>query len=677
MNSFLRKEKILQKKLERKKLLQKNSIVNYIDIYKEELHNNTDTLEDRKEKILQKEIKKKFDYNNFEKILNNNSKIFIYYSKNSWNLLFQRPHQICRFMDKEYLKIFITCDNTIIFEEKNNLLVIPYSLNFFYKINNYKEKIIYFTDTRLYNEIKEFNNFTIIYDLIDAPIEEFAIWKPLLKDCVLNSDIILYSHPKLINFLNEIDNTKEYYYISNACDYKHFSKSNKRIGIRPKEFPNTNKPILGYYGAFAKWLDYDLIKKYADENKYHIVMIGGIKENKDYNISFEHKNITWIDHKSYEELPYYLSWFDVCFLPFKKCELNEYVNPCKLWEYMASGKEIIKYGINIEADEIIKYEDIINNIKILCKRNIFKYYNIKEFIISDSLKHLKNRIKKFYKLNELKKMNLLYFGLYSLNDIIIIKKYNIKNLMFGGSDIDLIFNNPYLKLQFDQIENKVIFSISINIKERLLKYGYESIYINFNIVDYSIFKKTKIEENNNIFIYNGITKGNEHLYGKNIYDEIIKYLPNYNYIFSNELNNISNDKMYDIYKKCFIGLRLTDKDGNANMVQEMTAMNIPVIHNGEQGGIFWKNKKDIINIINKYSLKLLNINSYNFFKINNIDENILKNVKYNIKIFYLYVVIIQIMEVQLQIVIIYKFFLNKKDIIHLAFIIILIQRNMR
>ena len=142
MNSFLRKEKILQKKLERKKLLQKNSIVNYIDIYKEELHNNTDTLEDRKEKILQKEIKKKFDYNNFEKILNNNSKIFIYYSKNSWNLLFQRPHQICRFMDKEYLKIFITCDNTIIFEEKNNLLVIPYSLNFFYKINNYKEKII-------------------------------------------------------------------------------------------------------------------------------------------------------------------------------------------------------------------------------------------------------------------------------------------------------------------------------------------------------------------------------------------------------------------------------------------------------------------------------------------------------------------------------------------------------
>ena len=53
---------------------------------------------------------------------------------------------------------------------------------------------------------------------------------------------------------------------------------------------------------------------------------------------FEHANITWLDHKSYDELPYYLSWFDKCFLPFKDCELTKYVNPCKLWEYMASEK---------------------------------------------------------------------------------------------------------------------------------------------------------------------------------------------------------------------------------------------------------------------------------------------------------------------------------------------------
>ena len=43
-----------------------------------------------------------------QEILNLHSKtkeIFLYYSKTSWKLLFQRPHQIMRFMDKNFLKI--------------------------------------------------------------------------------------------------------------------------------------------------------------------------------------------------------------------------------------------------------------------------------------------------------------------------------------------------------------------------------------------------------------------------------------------------------------------------------------------------------------------------------------------------------------------------------------------
>ena len=48
-----------------------------------------------------------------------------------------------------------------------------------------------------------------------------------------------------------------------------------KIGQRPIDFPQTDKPLLGYYGAFSEWLDYDIIRKHADENKYHIIMIGG------------------------------------------------------------------------------------------------------------------------------------------------------------------------------------------------------------------------------------------------------------------------------------------------------------------------------------------------------------------------------------------------------------------
>ena len=295
---------------------------------------------------------------------------FIYYSKTRWDLLFQRPHQIMRFMPLTLNKCFIGNVNTISYDDTYKLLIVPYSLKeVVYAITNYKNIITYFTDTRLYNEIINKPG-KKIYDLIDAPIGEFEVWKPNLEKCVENSDHVTYSHPDLLKFLNEIDNTKQYTYISNACDYEHFSKSKNRIGERPADFPQNDKPILGYYGAFSEWLDYDIIRKYADEGIYHVVMIGGIQGNVRYNMKFEHKNITWLDHKPYDELPYYLSWFDKCFLPFKDCELTKYVNPCKLWEYMASEKEIIKHNVNMGVNEIITYEEICKNInKIVSNKN--------------------------------------------------------------------------------------------------------------------------------------------------------------------------------------------------------------------------------------------------------------------------------------------------------------------
>lgn len=294
--------------------------------------------------------------------VNNQTSAFIYYSKTKYDVLFQRPHQIMRFYDKSVIKCFIGLVDDVLYEEKYNLLVIPYNLReCAYNALLNHNITTYYTDSRLYNEVIQRPG-KKLYDLIDAPIEEFTVWKPNLEKCVKNSEYVMYSHPDLLKFLNEIDASKIYHYISNACDYEHFSKAKERIGERPVDFPSTDKPILGYYGAFAQWLDFDIIRKYADEGVYHIVMIGGIVNSPSYNLRFDHPNITWLNHKPYKELPHYLSWFDKCFLPFKDCKLTTYVNPCKLWEYMASEKEIIKYNVNMTDDIVIKYEDVCNEI---------------------------------------------------------------------------------------------------------------------------------------------------------------------------------------------------------------------------------------------------------------------------------------------------------------------------
>ena len=334
--------------------------------------NRNESIEIKESEKIEERVLPKYNKSDFDQIYKNinvKKPLFMYYSKTPYNLLFQRPQQICRFMSNEYTKVFICKeDNIITYDEKYQLFIVSYLhkdlfLNIFEK---FEEKIIYYTDSRLLDDILKVKNKNtntkLLYDLIDNPIEEFSVWKPNLERCVNLSDFVIYSHPNLLTILKEINKEKDYQYISNACDYEHFSKAKERIGVRPVDFPETDKKILGYYGAFAEWLDYELIKKYADEGEYHIVMIGGITNCASYNIRFEHPNITWLDHKPYDILPYYLSWFDVCFLPFRDCEVTKCVNPCKLWEYMACEKDIIKTNVDIKNEEIIKYEDVVNNI---------------------------------------------------------------------------------------------------------------------------------------------------------------------------------------------------------------------------------------------------------------------------------------------------------------------------
>ena len=89
----------------------------------------------------------------------------------------------------------------------------------------------------------------------------------------------------------------------------------------------------------------------------------------------------------------------------------------------------------------------------------------------------------------------------------------------------------------------------------------------------------------------------------------MKKLPQFKYIFSNELN-VTYKEMPTIYKRCFIMLRLTHNDGNANSVQECQEMNVPVIHNQSNYGLKWKNVDDVVkHILNSNSIRHSVINN--------------------------------------------------------------------
>jgi len=247
--------------------------------------------------------------------------------------------------------------------------------------------------------------------------------------------------------------------------------------------------------------------------------------------------------------------------------------------------------------------------KAIISKMLLYVENMEEFIknitnnsyVSDGLQTFKERFKKCYLKNGYNNNGIcVFFGMYSNKDIQILEKHNgIKFLIWGGTDCNWNYDFRCKNIEIiKNIPNVYHIAISKDIQERLhLKY-LKTLFLDLNLVDKKLFKPVS-KKGDSIFIYNGYIKGKEGLYGEKIYKIIVKKLNNFKFIYSNELNS-PYEKMPEIYAKCFIGLRLTEHDGNANMVQEMKAMNIPVVHNLSDYGLKWNNIDDIIKYINKY-----------------------------------------------------------------------------
>jgi hypothetical protein len=237
--------------------------------------------------------------------------------------------------------------------------------------------------------------------------------------------------------------------------------------------------------------------------------------------------------------------------------------------------------------------------------NIFNIVDYPQIKVSACLKHLEDRIASKYNLKKFehacdRHINTIFFGMYTFSDVHLVSKHKGDiAVIYGGSDIEVLKNHPKMLNKFNTIKISHHIAISLDIQNRLNEMGICSVLFNLNLVNDILFQPVT-KTGTKVFIYNGLSEGHEETYGKIYYDQIVNTFPTLEFVYSNKLG-LPYEQMPNVYKDCFIGLRLTEHDGNANMVQEMTKMGIPVVHNGEQGGIKWKSVDDVIKIINKYS----------------------------------------------------------------------------
>jgi glycosyltransferase involved in cell wall biosynthesis len=99
------------------------------------------------------------------------------------------------------------------------------------------------------------------------------------------------------------------------------------------------RPVAGYYGSIAAWVDIDMIARAAATlPDWDFVLIGPI--TTDVSVLTAMPNVRLLGPRPHAQLPSYAQHWTVSLLPFKRTRSIEACNPLKLREYLAAGRPI-------------------------------------------------------------------------------------------------------------------------------------------------------------------------------------------------------------------------------------------------------------------------------------------------------------------------------------------------
>jgi glycosyltransferase involved in cell wall biosynthesis len=126
-----------------------------------------------------------------------------------------------------------------------------------------------------------------------------------------------------------------------SVDARHFANAR---GEHPLH-ADIPRPRLGYSGVIDDRINLPLIDAIATARpEWNIVMVGPVV-NVDAAKLPRRDNIHWLGAQSYDDLPRFISGWDVCLLPYALGDTTKAISPAKTLEYMACGRPAVSTSI--------------------------------------------------------------------------------------------------------------------------------------------------------------------------------------------------------------------------------------------------------------------------------------------------------------------------------------------
>lgn len=185
--------------------------------------------------------------------------------------------------------------------------------------------------------------------LIYQCVDEYSAFSGVQAQAILNleeellrkADLTIVSADLLLQSKRKINpNTV---LVRHGVDFSHFCKALDTGTKIPEEIAKLPRPIIGFFGLVADWVDVELMADVAKRYPNGSLVVLG-KTTTDVSC-LELPNVHMLGRKSYSDLPAYCKGFDVALNPFRINELTLNANPLKIREYLAAGLPVIATDI--------------------------------------------------------------------------------------------------------------------------------------------------------------------------------------------------------------------------------------------------------------------------------------------------------------------------------------------